>query len=187
MEGGNTTGSTAPLASDGSETQALYVCLPSNVMRRQKRPLDKPTMYANYTNTNRDSLIQMFLDASADEVYDNGRLVTQQSGESTVELIAYGWNKIAEYDEATDTVTVFACHAGNISKTVTRYVNLVHEMAGKRETRTVNVLADAAPNVGRPPAEAAQFIGNYRSFEGKPSSLDEWATEKVNRTLRRLL
>ena len=158
-----------------------------NVMRRQERPLDKPTMYANYTNTNRDSLIQMFLDASADEVYGDGRLVTQQSGENTVELIAYGWNKIAEYDEATDTVTVFAGHAGNISKTVTRYVNLVHEMAGKRETRTVNVLADAAPNVGRPPAEAAQFIGNYRSFEGKPSSLDEWATEKVNRTLRRLL
>ena len=139
------------------------------------------------TELNRDSLIQMFLDGTSGEVYGDGRLITQDEGEGVTSLIAYGWNKVAEYDEQTDTVTVFAGHAGNISKTVTRYVNLVHEMGGKRETRPVNVLADAAPNVGRPPAEAAQFIGNYRSFEGKPSSLDEWATEKVNRTLRRLL
>lgn len=144
-------------------------------------------MNATYTTTNRDSLIQMFLDGTSGEVYGDGRLVTQDEGEGVTSLIAYGWNKVAEYDESTDTVTVFAGHAGNISKTVTRYVNLVHEMGGKRQTRTVNVLADSAPNVGRPPAEAAQFIGNYRSFHGEPSSVEEWATATVNRALRAML
>lgn len=141
------------------------------------------TMSVNFTTTQRDSLIQMFLDASSAEAYGNGRLVTRESGENSVELIAYGWNKIAEYNESTDTVTVFAGHAGNISPTVTRYVNLVHEMAGKRETRTVNVLADVAPNVARPPAQSAQFIENYRSFSGEPSSVEEWATATVDRAV----
>jgi len=148
-----------------------------------------PPLYVSMegNSTNRDSLVQMFLDASAGEVYGQGRLVTQDEGEGRVSLIAYGWNKIAEYDERTDTVTVYAGHAGNVSKTVTRYVNLVHEIAGKRESRTVNVLADAAPNVARPPAESAQFIDNYRSFSGSPSSVEEWATAVVNRALRRTL
>jgi len=144
------------------------------------------SMEADSTTT-RDSLVQMFLDATEGEVYGDGRLVTQSSGENSVELVAYGWNKIAEYNEETDTVTVFAGHAGNVSKTVTRYVNLVHEMAGKRQSRTVNVLVDAAPNVARPPAQSAQFIDNYRSFHGKPSSVEEWATTTVNRALRRTL
>lgn len=128
-----------------------------------------------YTTT-RDSFIQMFLDATAGETYSQGRLVTRQSGESTVELIAYGWNKIAEYNEATDTVTVYAGHAGNISETVTKYVNLVHEMAGKRRSRRVNALADAAPNVARPPADSAQFIDNYKDFSTEDSPVESWAT-----------
>jgi hypothetical protein len=122
----------------------------------------------------------MFLDATAGETYNEGRLATRQSGENTVELIAYGWNKIAEYNEATDTVTVFAGHSENVSKTVTRYVNLVHEIAGKRQSRTVNVLADAAPNVGRPPAQSAQFIDNYKSFSGSDSSVESWASRTVD-------
>jgi hypothetical protein len=136
-------------------------------------------MNSNYTTTNRDSLVQMFLDATAGEQYGDGRLVTRQAGESTVELIAYGWNKIAEYDESTDTVTVFGGHEGNISPTVTEYVHLVHEMASTRRSRTVNVLSDVSPNVARPPAESAQFIENYRSFDGAPSSVEEWATRTV--------
>lgn len=138
------------------------------------------------TVRNRDSLIQMFLDGTSGEVYADGRLVTRET-EPGVELIAYGWNKIAEYNAETDSVTIFAGHAGNISKTVTGYVNLVHEIAGKRETRSVNLLADAAPNVGRPPAEAAQFIGNYRSFSRSPSSVEEWATHKIETALHSLI
>lgn len=149
--------------------------------------MEATTMEATTTTTNRDSIVQMFLDATSGESYAKGRLVTREAGENRVELIAYGWNKIAEYDESTDTVTLFAGHAGNVSKTVTRYVNLVHEIAGKRQSRTVNVLADAAPNVGRPPAESAQFIANYRSFSGEPSSVEEWATAVVERALQRIL
>jgi hypothetical protein len=139
------------------------------------------------TTQTRDTLIQMFLDATSGEVYAQGRLKTQQSGENTVELIAYNWNKIAEYNEATDTVTIFGGHSGNVSQTVTRYVNLVQEMAGKSENHSVNLLADVAPNVARPPAQSVQFIDNYRSFSGSPSSVEQWATTVVNRTLRSML
>lgn len=183
MEGENTDGSNDALASGEGETKALYVSHPSNVMRRQERPLNDSTMNATTTTQNRDSLIQMFLDATDGEVYADGRLVTRSSGESTTELVAYGWNKIAEYDERTDTVTVFAGHAGNVSKTVTEYVNKVREIAGLRETRRVNALVDAAPNVARPPAESVQFIDNYRSFSGNPSSVEEWATRTVERSV----
>ena len=164
MEGENTDGSNGVPVSDRSEPKGLYVCLPSNVMRRQERPLNDTTMNANYTTQQtRDSLIQMFLDASAGEVYGDGRLVTREAGENTVELVAYGWNKVAEYDESTDTVTLFAGHAGNVSKTLTRYVNLVHEMAGKRESRTVNVLADSAPNVSHTSPSIASTSWSERS------------------------
>lgn len=143
-------------------------------------------MTVNTTTRQRDSLIQMFLDGTADEVYADGRLVTRET-ENGVELIAYGWNKIAEYNPQTDTVTLFAGHAGNVSKTVTRYVNVVHEIAGKRESRTVNVIADAAPNVSRPPAEAAQFIDQYVGFGREMSAAEKKAVDTVNRALRRVL
>lgn len=136
-------------------------------------------MNVNNTTIARDSLIQMFLDATAGETYNQGRLATRQSGENTVELIAYGWNKIAEYNEETDSVTIFAGHSGNISQTVTRYVNLVREIAGKRQTHTVNVLIDAAPNVARPP-ESVQFIDNYVSFSGSKSPVEQWAQASVD-------
>lgn len=163
-----------------SESKPLYACRPST-------NTGKIPMNANYT-TKRDSLIQMFLDASDDEVYADGRLYTRRTGENTVELIAYLRHKIAEYDESTNTVTIFAGHEGNVSPTVTKYVRLVREMAGVRESRTMNVLLSAAPNVGdRPPAEAAKFINNYKSFSGSDSSVERWATETVNKALRELL
>jgi hypothetical protein len=183
MEGGYTAGEMLAPAAGKSETKALYVYRPSNVMRRQKTPLNDSTMNANTTTENRETLIQMFLDGSSNEVYADGRLITRESGESTVELIAYGWNKIAEYNESTDTVTLFAGHAGNVSKAVTEYVNLVDSISAERESRTLNKILEAAPNVARPPAESAQFIDNYRSFDGNPSSVEEWATDTVERSI----
>jgi hypothetical protein len=58
------------------------------------------------TTMNRANLIEMFLDGTAGEVYAQGRLVTQDEGEGVVSLIAYGWNKIAEYDETEQSVTI---------------------------------------------------------------------------------
>jgi hypothetical protein len=66
-------------------------------------------------------------------------------------------------------------------------VNLVRELAALRENRRRNVLADAAPNVARPPAESVQFINNYRSFDANPSSVEQWATEKVNTAIRAMI
>jgi len=176
-EGEDTQGSDVP--NDRSKTQPLYVCLPFHNM-------ETTTMSDNNTTVrNRDSLIQMFLDATAGEIYGNGRLAVRDEGEGRVSLIAYGWNKIAEYDSRENHVTLFAGHSNNISQTVTRYVNLVHEMAAKRKTRTITVLADSAPNVARPPAGAAQYIGSYVEFEGSDTSLEQKARRDVDAALER--
>ncbi len=163
---------------DGRKTQPLYVSRPSNEMGTHPTG---STMSETFTNADRDSLIQMFLDATDGETYGDGRLITRSTGEHTTELIAYGWNKIAEYNESIDTVTVHAGHAGNVSQTVTRYVNLVREIGAKRRTTRVNTLADSAPNVsGNIPSDSTQFIGNYKDYEGSDSSLDEWARSTVD-------
>jgi hypothetical protein len=135
--------------------------------------------------TSRESLIQMFLDAAPNESYNEGRLVTRQSGESTVELIAYGWNKLAEYNETTDTVTLFGGHVENISETVDDYAKAVFDTAQNRESRTINVVVDAAPNVAEPPAESVRFINNYKSFSGSDSPVESWASETVDRAVNR--
>jgi hypothetical protein len=135
--------------------------------------------------TSRESLIQMFLDGSANESYNEGRLVTRQSGESTIALIAYGWNKIAEYNATTDTITLFGGHVGNISKTVDGYCKSVFDTAQNRESRTINVVVDAAPNVSEPPAESVRFINNYKSFSGSDSPVESWASETVDRAVSR--
>lgn len=137
----------------------------------------------NTTTMYRDNLIQMFLDGTRNEVYADGRLITRESEENTVELIAYGWNKIAEYDENTDTVTLYTGHAGNVGQTVTTYVEKVKEIAGKRKNRTLSPAIGAAPNVAEPPAESVRFIDNYRHFSDNPSSVEEWATEQVERAV----
>lgn len=140
-------------------------------------------MNVAHTSTKRDSLLEMFLDQTAGEAYGNGRLVTRQEDEHTISLIAYGWNKLAEFDTEANTVTIFAGHSENISPTVTEYINDLSEMAKERESFSVNMLMDAAPNVSRPPAESIQFIENYKSFSGSDSSVESWATEKVNQAV----
>jgi hypothetical protein len=149
----------------------------------------QPMMEA-YTNS-RDDVLEMFLDGTEDEVYGSGRLYTRESGEGSVELIAYGWNKLAEYNESTGDVRIFFGHRGNISETVDGYLDDLSDMAEERDHRSVQELLTAAPNVGRPPAEAAQFIDNYKSFSGSDSNVESWASEVVERSvssaLRRLV
>jgi len=149
----------------------------------------QPMMEA-YTNS-RDDVLEMFLDGTEDEVYGSGRLYTRQSDEGALELIAYGWNKIAEYDESTGDVRIFFGHYNNISDTVDGYLDDLSEMVDEREHRSVQELVTAAPNVARPPAEAAQFIDNYKSFSGSDSPVESWASEVVEKSvssaLRRLV
>jgi len=164
---------------DRGKPKGLYVCLSYKVIQR------KLTMMEITTTQKRDSLIEMFLDSTEGEAYNFGRLFTRSAGENTTELIAYGWNKIAEYNSSTDNVTVYGGHVDNISETVDRYVKRTYESADEREGRTVNLIMDAAPNVGeRPPAESAQFINQYKSFSGSDSPVESWASEKVNKAVR---
>jgi pullulanase/glycogen debranching enzyme len=137
---------------------------------------------ATTTTQTRAQMFEMFLDATDDEVWSEGRLATRDEGEGVTSLIAYGWNKIAEYDESTNEVTIFAGHIGQVSDTVSGYVNGLEEVAEDYESRTISRI-DEAPNVARPPAESVQFIDNYRSFSGEPSSIEEWATETVENAI----
>lgn len=138
------------------------------------------------TSHKRDDVIQMFLDATADEVYGYGRLKTRRSG-SVVELIAYHREKIAEYDESSGKVIVHSGHHGNASRTVDRYLSRVIKLAGERSNRDV-VLTELAPNTRlQPAAEAAQFIGEYVAFDRSHSPAEKKAVRTVNRALRRLL
>jgi hypothetical protein len=138
---------------------------------------------ATTTIRNRDSLINMFLDSTKGEVYAEGRLKTVQEGDS-IALIAYHREKIAEYNESTGNVTVFAGHHGNVSQTVNRYISRVVKIAGKRKDREV-ILTELAPNVRMQPiAQSARNIGEYVSFGQPLSPAEKREVRDVNAALR---
>lgn len=138
------------------------------------------------TTEKRDSLIEMFLDATVGEVYCQGRLKTRQSGDS-IELVAYHREIIAEYDPATGNVFVFAGHHGNSSKTVDRYISRVTKLAGQRSERNV-ILTEVAPVARRQPvARSARNISEYVGFDRKLSSAEKREIRDVNHALARQL
>lgn len=138
---------------------------------------------ATTTTRVRDSLINMFLDNTSDEVYAEGRLKTERQGD-TLALIAYHREKIAEYDESAGTVTVFAGHHGNVSDTVNRYISRVVKIAGQRNDRDV-ILTELAPNVRmRPVAQSARNIGQYVRFGGELSPAEKREVRDVNAALK---
>ena len=146
--------------------------------------METQTMSDNSTTTKvRDSLINMFLDNTEGEVYANGRLKTVQEG-NTISLIAYHREKIAEYNESTGNVTVFAGHHGNVSQTVNRYISRVVKIAGQRTGREV-ILTELAPNTQmRPVATAARNIGQYVRFGQELSPAEKREVRDVNAALK---
>jgi len=138
---------------------------------------------ATTTTRVRDSLINMFLDNTEGEVYAEGRLKTISEG-STVSLIAYHREKIAEYDESIGQVTVFAGHHGNVSQTVNRYISRVVKIAGQRDNHEV-ILTELSPNTQmRPVATAARNIGEYVRFGGELSPAEKREVRDVNHALK---
>lgn len=161
----------------GRKSQPLWCVLSYTV-------IGKTTMTEETTTTKvRDSLINMFLDNTEGEVYAQGRLKTVRNGD-TLSLIAYHREKIAEYDEPTGTVTVFAGHHGNVSQTVNRYISRVVKIAGRRNDRQV-ILTELSPNVRmRPVATAARNIGQYVRFGGELSPAEKREVREVNKALK---
>jgi len=133
-------------------------------------------------NTTRDkeAMLEMFTDATAGESYADNRLVTRETGSGNVALIAYGWLKLAEYNERREAVTVFTGHKSLRSTVVTRYLNNVISVA--QERREV-ILSGESPTVNRP-NEGAKYIGSYVDFSTKLSSVEEKAVNTVVESLK---
>lgn len=136
------------------------------------------------TTTNRKgALLEMFTDNTAGESYAQGRLQTVETGAGNVALIAYGWLKLAEYNERRDAVTVFTGHKAYGSTAVTRYVNDVKEVANSR--RNV-ILSGESPYVGSA-NEGAKFVGEYVDFSNGLSAVEKKAVRLAERSIEILI
>lgn len=133
--------------------------------------------------TNRKTLIEMFVDNTAGETYNQNRLVTRESDNGNVSLIAYGWLKLAEYNESRDAVTVFTGHKSLRSGTVSTWLNKVVSTSDERGRDVI--LSGESPTVDTP-NEGTRYIGNYVSFDGNHSSVEQKAVNTVVDSLSHL-
>jgi len=126
------------------------------------------------------NLLDMFLDRTTGEAYSDNRLTTRESENGNVALIAYGWLKVAEYNESREAVTVFTGHKSLRSRTVTGYLNDVVSRAESRG-RSV-ILSGESPTVDKP-NPGVRFIGNYVSMDGAHSGVEADAVTEVVESL----
>jgi hypothetical protein len=133
------------------------------------------------------TLIEMFLDGTAGEVYNQGRLATVER-ENDVALVAYGEHILATISGRD--VTFYTGHYGEQSKTVTKYVSKIGSLLNDTETRNVTVHGTETPQmgIGSRVAAAGQYISNYvgplqsgRTF----SNVEQDAVSEVNNALVR--
>lgn len=139
------------------------------------------------TTSRRTDLLEMFLDATANEAYANGRLKTEET-ENGVQLIAYHEHVLAEVNDAADSITLYTGHYGAHSQTVTRYVHELGKLLNDREGFEVTALDGYAPTTGYSRvSEAGQYIGEYVGSWRNLSGVEKSAIEEVNRALARRL
>jgi len=139
------------------------------------------------TTSRRNDLIEMFLDATPNEVYANGRLKTEET-ENGVRLVAYHEHVLAEVNRAADDITLYTGHYGAHSKAVSRYVHYLGKLLSQRDGYTVTVLEGHAPTTGYGRvADAGQFIDNYVGSWQNLSNVEQDAIDTVNRALSRYL
>lgn len=138
-------------------------------------------MYA----TNKKNLLEMFVDRTAGESTLHNRLTTQETDAGNVALVAYGWLKIAEYNESRTAVTVFTGHKSLRSRTVSGYLNEAAAVA-KQRGRDV-ILSGESPTVDKPNT-GARYIGNYIGDVGASdkSSVEATAVNNVIDSLAHL-
>jgi hypothetical protein len=128
-----------------------------------------------YANT-KQSVVEMFLDRTAGESTTENRLITRETESGDVALIAYGWLKVAVYDESRECVTVFTGHKSLRSTTVSGYLNDVVSAANDRGRDVI--LSGESPTVDTP-NKGAQFIGDYVSMDGGHSPVEQEAVGTV--------
>ena len=123
------------------------------------------------TTKRKAKMLEMFTDATAGEVYSSGRLETTETESENVALVAYGWLKLAEYNERREAVTVFTGHKSLGSHSISRYLNDVVRVA--QERRDV-ILSGESPTVAKP-NEGTKYIGEYVNFRTDMSSVEKKA------------
>jgi len=149
------------------------------VKGRSKTPTYETTMNVN-TKAN---LLDMFLDRTTGEAYSDNRLTTREGESGNVELIAYGWLKVAEYNESREAVTVFTGHKSLRSRTVSGYLNNVVNRADSRGRDVI--LSGESPTVDTP-NDGTRYIGGYVSFSGDRSDVEADAVATVRNSLAHL-
>jgi hypothetical protein len=128
-----------------------------------------------YANT-KSQAISSFLRGNDDVTYSQQRLTTQETDSGSVELIAYGWIKLAEYHPSNGTLTLFTGHTAIGSQTVSRYLNDVAEIAKENGKRVI--LSGESPVEGQP-NDGVKYIGDYVSMDGKRSPVERMAVNHV--------
>ena len=136
-------------------------------------------MYVN----NKRSMLEMFTDNTAGESYKQNRLITRETDAGNAALIAYGWLKLAEYNESRNAVTVFTGHKSLRSTVVSRWLNDVVSVANDRGRDTI--LSGESPTVDTP-NEGTRYIGNYVSMDGDHSPVEKQAVDTVVDSLAHL-
>lgn len=129
---------------------------------------------------NKTAMLDMFLDRTAGEAYADNRLTTQTNDAGNVELVAYNWLKLAEYNEDREAVTVFTGHREIDSRVVSRYLNDVIRRAEERGRAVI--LSGESPVDGQPNA-GVKYINNYVDFSTPLSSVESGAVAEVRESL----
>ena len=134
------------------------------------------------TTNDRRELIEMFADRTAGESYNRNRLVTRETPNGNVALIAYGWMKLAEYNEEREAITLFVGHAqASPSRTITKWVNDVKRVIGERR-RIIE--SGETPRVRGPNTEGYQYVNEYIRFSGGLSKVEQNAFNAVEKSLQ---
>jgi len=127
-----------------------------------------------YANTKRN-LLDMFLDRTAAESTLENRLTTRETESGNVALIAYGWLKVAEYNESR--------HKSLRSRTVSGYLN---DVVSRAESRGRDVILSGESPTVDTPNEGTRYINGYVSFSGDRSDVEADAVATVRDSLSHL-
>lgn len=133
-----------------------------------------------YANT-KAQLFDALFDATTGIKYSQNRMITRETEDGNVSLIAYGWLKIAEFTESKDAVTVFTGHRALNSQTLSRYLN---DVVSHAEDSNVDVIISGESPAVDTPNEGVKYIKNYVSMSGNRSPVEEEAVDEVVESLR---
>lgn len=130
------------------------------------------------TTKNPTTMMEMFIDGTVGESYAENRMLTTENERGNVSLLGFGWQKMAEYDESENHVTIYLGHKG-VSQTMTRWLNNLVEIANQRRTVT---LSYESP-VRQSPPECVEFIDHYIDMSDM-SPVERDAHNKVIESLK---